>query len=45
MKFPNLDKVWTEGKNLPIQDLLSRLLTTTTEDKHYLRTVKIPDLI
>ena len=34
MKFPNLHIVWTEGKNLSLPDLLSRSLTTTTQDQH-----------
>ena len=43
MKFPNLHIVWTEGKNLSLPDLLSRSLTTTTQDEH--RTVETPDSI
>ena len=45
MKYPNLHKVWTEGKNLSIPELLSRSLTTTRHDKHRLRTVEILDSI
>ena len=45
MKFPNLHKVWTEGKNLSLPDLLSCSLTTTTQDEHRLRTVEIPETI
>ena len=45
MKFPNLHTVCTEGKNLSLPDLLSRSLTTTTQDEHRLRTVEIPDPI
>ena len=45
MKFPNLHIVWTEGKNLSLPDLLSRSLTTKTQDEHRLRTVEIPDSI
>ena len=45
MKIPNLHMVWTEGKNLSLQDLLSISLTTTTQDEHRLRTVEIPDSI
>ena len=45
MKFPNLRIIWTEGKNLSLPDLLSCSLTTTTRDKHRLRTVEIPDSI
>ena len=45
MKFPNLHIVWIEGKNLLLPDLLSRSLTTTTQDEQHLRSVKIPDLI
>ena len=45
MKFPNLHIVWTEGKNLSLADLLSCSLTTTTQDKHRLRTVEIPESI
>ena len=45
MKFPNLHIVWTEGKNLSLPDLLSRSLTTTTQDEHRLRTVEIPESI
>ena len=43
LKFPNLHIVWTEGKNFSLPDLLSRSLSTTTQDKHRLRTVEIPD--
>ena len=43
MKFPNLHIVWTEGKNLSLPDLLSRSLTTTTQDEH--RKVETPDSI
>ena len=32
-------------KNLSLPDLLSRSLTTSTEDEHRLRTVEIPDSI
>ena len=42
MKFQNLRIVWTEEKNLSLPDLLNRSLTTTTQDKHRLRTVEIP---
>ena len=45
MKFPNLHIVWTEGKNIALPDLLSRSLTTRTQDEHRLRTVEIPDSI
>ena len=45
MKFPNLHIVWTEAKNLSLLDLLSRSLTTTTQDEHRLRTVEISDSI
>ena len=45
MKFPNLHIVWTEGKNLSFPALISRPLTTTTQDEHRLRTVEIPELI
>ena len=45
MKFPNLHIVWTEGKNLSLPDLLSRSLTTTTQDEHRLRTVEIHNSI
>ena len=45
MKFPILYLVWTEGKSLSLPDLLSRSLTTTTQDEHRLRTVEIPDSI
>ena len=45
MKFPNLHIVWTEVKNFSLPDLLSRSLTTTTQDEHRLRTVEIPDSI
>ena len=45
MKFPNLHIVWTEGKNLSLPELPCRSLTTTTQDEHRLRTVKIPDEI
>ena len=45
MKFQNLHIVWTEGQNLSLPELLSRSLTTTTQDKHRLRTVEIPDSI
>ena len=41
MKFPKLNLVWTEGKNLSLPDLLSRSLTTTRQDEHNLRTVEI----
>ena len=43
MKFPKLQIVWTERKNLSLPDLLSRSLTTTTQDEHHHRTVEIPD--
>ena len=43
MKFPNLQRCWLEGKNLSLPDLLSRSLTTTTQDEHRLRTVETPD--
>ena len=43
MKFSNLHLVGTEGENISIPDLLSRSLTTTTQDEHRLRTVEIPD--
>ena len=43
MKFPNLHILWTEGKNLSLPDLLSRSLTTTTQDGHTLRTVETPE--
>ena len=45
MKFPNLHIVCTEGKNFSLPELLSRSLTTTTQDEHRLRTVEAPDLI
>ena len=45
MKLANLHIVWTEGKNCSVPDLLSRSLTSTTQDKHSLRTVELPDLI
>ena len=45
MKFPNLHIFWTEGENLSLPNLLSRWLTTTTQDEHRLRTVEIPDWI
>ena len=45
MKFPNLYIIWTEGNNLSLPDLLSRSLTTTTQDEHRLRTVEIPESI
>ena len=45
MKFPKLNLIWTEGKNLSLPDLLSRSLTTTRQDEHNLRTVEIADLI
>ena len=45
MKFLHLCIVWTEGKNLSVLDLLSRSLTTTTQDEHRLRIVEIPDSI
>ena len=45
MKFPNLHIVWKEGKKLSLPDLLSRSLTTTTQDEHCLRTVETPDSI
>ena len=44
-KIPNLQIIWTEGKNLSFPDLLSRSLATTTQDEHCLRTVEIPDTI
>ena len=43
MKFSKLHIVWTKGKNLSLPDLLSRSLTTTTQDEHRLRTVEIPE--
>ena len=45
MKFPISHIVWTEGKNLSLPDLISRSLTTTSQDEHRLRTVEIPDSI
>ena len=45
VKIPNLHIVWTEKKNLSIPDLLSRSLTTTTQDEHRLKTVEIPESI
>ena len=45
MKFTNLHIVRTEGKNLSLPDLLSRSLTTTTQDENRLRTVEIPEKI
>ena len=45
MKFPNLHIVWTEGKNLLFPDLLSRSLTTTTQDEHRLHTVEISNSV
>ena len=45
MKFPNLHIVWTEGENLSLPDLRSRSVTTTTQDKHRIHTVEIPDSI
>ena len=45
MKFPNLHIIWTEGKILSLPDLLSRSLTTTTQDEHRLCAVEIPDWI
>ena len=45
LKFANLHIVWTEGKKLSLPALLSRSLTTTTQDEHRLRTVEIPDSI
>ena len=45
MKFPTLHIVWTEGKNISLPDLLSRSLTTTTQDEHRLRTVEISESI
>ena len=45
MKFPNLHTVWTEGKNLSLQNLIIGSLTTTTQVEHRLRTVEIPDSI
>ena len=39
MEFPNLHIYWTEGKNLPLPDLV------TTQDEHRLRTGKICDSI
>ena len=45
MKFPNLQIVSTERKNLSLTDLLSRSLKTTTQDEHHLRTFEIPDSI
>ena len=44
IKFLNLHIVWTEGKKLSLQDLLSCKLPKTTQDKHRVRTV-IPDSI
>ena len=43
MKFPNLHIVWTVGKNFSLPDLLSRSLTTTTQNEHRLRTVETLD--
>ena len=43
--FPNLHIVWKEGRNLSLPDLMSRSLTTTTQDDHRLKTVEIPDFI
>ena len=40
-----ISKLLTEGKNLSLPDLLSRSLTTTTQDEHRLRTVEIPESI
>ena len=45
MKFSNLHIVWTERKSVSLPDLLSRSLTTTTQDEHGLRTPEIPDSI
>ena len=45
VKFPNLNIVWTEGKNFSLPDLLSRSLVTTTQDERLLRIVEIPDFI
>ena len=45
MKFPNLHIFWTEGKNLSLPDLLSRSLTTTTQDEHRLQTLEIQQSI
>ena len=45
MKIPNPRIVWTEGKNLSLLDLLSRSLTTKTQDEYRVRTVEIPDTI
>ena len=45
MIFPNLHIVRTEGKNLSLPDLLSRLITTTTQDEQCLRTIEVPDSI
>ena len=42
MKLPNLNIVWTQGKNFSLPDLLSRSLTTKTQDEHHLRTVEFP---
>ena len=43
MKFPILQIVWTEGKNLSLPALLSHLLTTIKQDEHRLRAFEIPD--
>ena len=45
MKFQNLHIVWTESKNLSLPGLLNCSLTTTTQDEHRLKTVKIADSI
>ena len=34
MKFPNLNIIWTEGKNLALADLLSR----TKDEEHFTKT-------
>ena len=43
MKFPDLHIVWTEGRNLSLQDLLSRSRMSTTQDERRLSTVEISD--
>ena len=41
MKITNHHIVWKEGKNLSLPDLLSRSLTTATQDEHRLETIEI----
>ena len=45
IKFPNLHRVWTEGKKFSHPDLLKRCLATAPHDEHRLRTIEIPDYI